>query len=88
MVHGREAYQNVCAAYHGFDGKARRLGLSADPTYQGDPMYVGSKAKSVPIEMLHKIRNGHPGAVMVSLQSLPMQAAVDILPYVRTLPTR
>ncbi len=88
VVHGREVFQNTCAACHGFDGKARRLGLSADPAYQGEPMYVGTKAQSGPVEVLHKIRNGHPGAVMISLRSLPMQAAVDILAYVQTLPAR
>ncbi len=85
---GRTMFQSVCAACHGFNGKARKLGLSADPAFTGDPMYVGTKANSGPVEVLHKIRNGHPGAVMVSLRALPMQSAVDLLAYAQTLPTR
>ena len=85
---GRAMFQNVCAACHGFNGKARRLGLSADPSYTGEPMYVGTKANTGPVEVLHKIRNGHPGAVMVSLRALPLQTAVDLLAYAQTLPGR
>ncbi len=83
---GRNLFQTLCAACHGFEGKARKLGGSADPNYLGKPFYVGTKARNEPIEVLHKIRNGHPGAPMISLRGLPMQSAVDVLAYVRQLP--
>ena len=86
-VVGRGLFQTLCAACHGFEGKARKLGASSDPKYVGKPLYVGTKARKEPIEVLHKIRNGHPGAPMVSLRGLPMQSAVDVLAYVRQLPT-
>lgn len=85
-VAGRNLFQTMCAACHGFDGKARKLGLSADPAYAGKPLYVGTKARQLPVEVLHKIRNGHPGAAMISLRGLPMQSAVDVLAYIQHLP--
>ncbi len=85
-VNGRNLFQTLCAACHGFEGKARKLGPSADPNYVGKPMYVGTKARNGPIEVLHKIRNGHPGAPMISLRGLGMQAATDVLAYVQQLP--
>lgn len=87
-VQGRAIYENVCAACHGFDGKARRLGISSDPAYKGVPLFVGSKATANPTEVLHKIRNGHPGAIMVSLRSFPIEYAVNVLAYAQTLPTQ
>jgi cytochrome b/mono/diheme cytochrome c family protein len=85
-ANGRNLFQTVCAACHGFEGKARKLGASADPNYVGKPLYVGTKARNGPIEVLHKIRNGHPGAHMISLRGLGMQAAADVLAYVQQLP--
>jgi hypothetical protein len=54
----------------------------------GDPTYVGTKANNNPVEVLHKIRNGHPGANMLSLRSLPIETAADVLAYAQTLPVR
>jgi cytochrome b/mono/diheme cytochrome c family protein len=85
-TNGRNLFQTLCAACHGFEGKARKLGPSADPGYVGKPVYVGTKARHGPIEVLHKIRNGHPGAPMISLRGLGMQAATDVLAYVQQLP--
>ncbi|MEQ1649164.1 MAG: cytochrome b/b6 domain-containing protein [Hyphomicrobiaceae bacterium] len=83
---GRNGFQTLCAACHGFDGKARRLGASSDPTYKGNPLWVGSKARANPTEVLHKVRNGHPGAIMISLRAFPMDTAVNILAYAQSLP--
>ena len=80
---GKAIFQNMCAACHAFDGRGRKLGISADPDFNGDPMYVGTKAANGPVEVLHKIRNGHPGAIMISLRAFSMQSAVDVLAYVR-----
>jgi cytochrome b len=85
---GKAMFENVCAACHGFDGRQRKLGVSADPVYRGEPMYVGTKTATNPIEVLHKIRNGHPGAIMVSMRAFPMETAVNILAYAQTLPPR
>ncbi len=83
---GRGLFQTLCAACHGFDGRGRKLGRSSDPNYTGKPLYVGTKAREVPIEVLHKIRNGHPGAAMISLRGLRMQSAADVLAYLQQLP--
>jgi cytochrome b/mono/diheme cytochrome c family protein len=90
-VKGRSVFQNVCAACHGFDGRARKLGASsdkADAGYKGDALFVGTKAVSGPTELLHKIRNGHPGAIMVSMRPFPMEVAANLLAYAQTLPTK
>ncbi len=88
---GKPIFQSVCASCHGFDGRARKLGVSSDPSdpgHQGVPLYVGTKAVSGPTEVLHKIRNGHPGAIMVSMRPFPMDVAVNLLAYAQTLPSR
>lgn len=85
-VQGRAIFQTVCAACHGFDGRARKLGISADPDYKGAPLYIGSKATGNITEVLHKIRNGHPGVAMVSLRAFPIEQAINLLAYVQTLP--
>ncbi len=79
---GERFYQNVCAACHGFDGKAINF-HDAD-----DPEYIGTVANENPWETLHKIRNGQPGMPMPALRVLPIQTLVDILAYTQTLPTR
>jgi cytochrome b/mono/diheme cytochrome c family protein len=85
-ANGHNLFQTVCAACHGFDGKARKLGGSGEPGYVGKPLYLGTKARKGPIEVLHKIRNGHPGAPMISLRGLGMPAASDVLAYAQQLP--
>lgn len=56
---GRNIFENQCMACHGVKGRA--LNFSDKPTA---PEYVGTIAQDNPWEMLHKIRNGQPGAVM------------------------
>lgn len=85
-ANGHNLFQTVCAACHGFDGKARRLGGTGDPSHVGKAIYLGTKARNGPVEVLHKIRNGHPGAPMISLRGLGMQAAADVLAYAQQLP--
>jgi len=79
---GAPVYQTTCAACHGFDGRALDWG-DAD-----EPGYIGTEAVGNPWEVLHKIRNGHPGVEMVSLSAFPMQTALDVLAYTRTLPEK
>lgn len=77
---GAATFQTTCAACHGFDGRALDWG-------EGDePGYVGTEANANPWEVLHKIRNGHPGVEMIGLSAFPPEDAVNVLAYIRTLP--
>lgn len=79
---GRALFQTICAACHGFDGRLLNWGTAAEPAY------IGTEASALPDEVLHKIRNSHPGAAMVNLRALPLSDAVDVLTYAATLPTK
>lgn len=79
---GASVFQTVCAACHGFEGRALNWGSSEEPGY------VGTEAQANPWEVLHKIRNGHPGVEMISLRAFDIQIAVDVLAYARTLPAK
>lgn len=79
---GERYFQNICAACHGFDGKALNFGDDDEPEF------IGTVATENPWETLHKIRNGQPGQPMPALRILPMQDLVDIVAYSQTLPMR
>lgn len=79
---GKAVFQNVCAACHGFDGRALNWGDSDSPGY------VGTEAQGNPWEVLHKIRFGHPGVEMPALTAFPIESAVDVLSYAQTLPAK
>ncbi len=79
---GAGFFQTLCAACHGLDGKALNWGTPQEPAY------VGTEAKKLPWEVLHKIRNSHPGAAMINTRALPLKDAVDILAYAQTLPQK
>lgn len=79
---GSAIFQTICATCHGFDGRLLDWGE------KGAPAYVGTEAQKLPAEVLHKIRNAHPGAAMVNLRALPLQDAVDVLTYAQTLPAK
>jgi thiosulfate dehydrogenase len=79
---GAAVFQTNCAACHGFEGTAIDWG---DPD---KPAYVGTEANANPWEVLHKIRNGHPGAEMISLRAFDVQTAVDVLAYTKMLPQK
>lgn len=81
-AHGKSIFQNICAACHGFDGKALNWGK------EDKPKYVGTEAQSNPWEVLHKIRAGHPGVEMPALMAFPTQDAVDVLKYTQSLPAK
>ncbi|MDH5797930.1 MAG: cytochrome c, partial [Paracoccaceae bacterium] len=78
---GREIFQTVCAACHGFDGRALDWG-DAD-----EPGFVGTEAVEVPDEVFHKIYSSHPGAAMVNLRAFSLEDAIAVLSYSATLPT-
>lgn len=77
---GAGIFQNVCAACHGFQGTKLDWG-DAD-----SPAYIGTEANANSWEVLHKIRNGHPSVEMISMRPFGIEAAIDVLTYVRTLP--
>ena len=79
---GANIFQNVCASCHGFQG------TKLDWGGEDEHAYVGTEANANPWEVLHKIRNGHPGHEMVSMRPFPIETAVDILTYIRTLPVK
>lgn len=56
---GKRIFEDQCMACHGVRGRA--INFSDKPA---EPEYVGTIASDNPWEMLHKIRNGQPGAVM------------------------
>ncbi len=82
MVNGTFWFNTVCARCHGFDGTDINFHTDADPEY------VGTVAAGNPWEFLHKVRFGHPGAPMPSLDLLgwSVQRAADIGMYAATLP--
>ena len=77
---GERYFQNICAACHGFDGKALNFGDDEEPEF------IGTVATENPWETLHKIRNSQPGQPMPALRILPIQDLVDIVAYSQTLP--
>ncbi len=79
---GKPVFQTVCAACHGFDGKALNWGDDKEPGF------VGTEANANPWEVMAKIRHGHPGVEMVGLVAFPMQTAADVLAYTKTLPVK
>ncbi len=82
VVRGASIFQTVCATCHGYDGRLLNWGSREEPAY------VGTEARALPAEVLHKIRNAHPGAAMVSLRAFALQDAVDVLAYAQTLPEK
>ncbi len=79
---GAGIFQNICASCHGFQGTKLDWGEGEDHKF------VGTEANANPWEVLHKIRNGHPGVEMISMRAFPLETAVDILTYVKTLPEK
>ena len=41
-----------------------------------------------PWEIIAKIRNGHPGHAMITLQAFSMDDVANVLAYAQTLPTK
>ncbi len=79
---GARIFQNICASCHGFQGT--KLDWGDDDEHA----FVGTESNANPWEVLHKIRNGHPGHEMVSMRPFGMDVAVDILTYIQTLPEK
>ena len=79
---GRGIFETTCAVCHGYDGRLLNWGTKEEPEFIGTAVEISAA------EVLHKIRNAHPGAVMINLRAFPLQDAVDLLAYAKTLPTK
>lgn len=72
---GEGYYNTVCAKCHGELGQAQE-GMHA----------LGKLANENPWETIQKIQNGQPDEDMPALRAFDLQASVDILAYIQTLP--
>ena len=82
-AHGEELFTGVCQACHGEDGKMLNFGDESEPEY------LGTIATDNPWEFWHKVTFGQPGGPMPAGLNAgwTAQDIVDLLSYVRTLPT-
>lgn len=88
IKHGKVVFTEHCIDCHGRDGRKRNFKSKKNPEY------VGTLANKNPWEAMHKLRNGHPGA-FVMMDAMPnmiseinIQAQVDLLAYMQTLPIK
>jgi len=72
---GEAYYNTICANCHGEFGMAQE-GMHA----------LGKIANRNPWEALQKIQNGQPDETMPALRAFELQASIDILSYLQTLP--
>lgn len=82
---GKLIYQNICAACHGFNGKAINF-AEGEEGEEGDAEFVGTIANVNPWETLHKILNGQPGQPMPALRLMPFEDVINVLAYSQQLP--
>ncbi len=76
---GKDIFEGACVSCHQADGKAYIIG---EP---GDRPSLGWVATRRPEQALHKIKNGVPGADMLSLRFLRQEQLLDLLAYLQTL---
>ncbi|MCU7929402.1 MAG: hypothetical protein KZQ90_01290 [Candidatus Thiodiazotropha sp. (ex Codakia rugifera)] len=79
LENGRPHFDALCAICHGLKGKKINFNTPQKPRY------LGGISRRNPWEVLHKIRNGHPGEQMINARSLTIQSQIDILKYVQQL---
>ena len=75
LSQGEGYYNTVCTKCHGELGQAQE-GMHA----------LGKLANENPWETIQKIQNGQPDEDMPALRAFDLQASVDILAYLQTLP--
>ncbi|MFN6951304.1 MAG: c-type cytochrome [Albidovulum sp.] len=81
LERGRAIFQTICAACHGFDGRALDWG-------EGDQHnFIGTEASQLPDEVWNKINNAHPGAAMINLRAFPVDDRISVMAYIAGLPT-
>ncbi len=78
-LRGKDIYEGTCIRCHDADGKAYIEGE------EGDRPALGWVARHRPEQALHKIRNGVPGADMLSLRFLPLSDIAAILAWLQKL---
>ena len=78
-LRGKDIFEGACISCHQADGKAFIEGE------EGDRAALGWVARHRPEQALHKIRNGVPGADMLSLRFLSTEQLADLLAYLQTL---
>ncbi len=78
-LRGKDIFEGACISCHQADGKAYIEGES------GDKPALGWVVQNRPEQALHKIRNGVPGADMLSLRFLEQNRLADLIAYLRTL---
>lgn len=81
---GQAYYSIQCSTCHGEDGKFINFGTAQSP------VYVGTLATTNPWEFLHKVRIGHPGSPMPSMDLLGFspQELAGIGRFSATLPAQ
>jgi len=72
---GQGYFETICAVCHGADGKK----ISDMPP-------VGAVVNKLPERALHRIRFSKPAVDMPALSALPLDVAVDVWEYTKTLP--
>ncbi|WP_139134773.1 cytochrome c [Magnetovibrio blakemorei] len=72
---GKGYFETICLACHGMDGKKIT-----------DMPPVGAVVNKLPDRSLHRIRFSKPGDSMPALAALPLDVAVDVWTYAKTLP--
>jgi thiosulfate dehydrogenase len=84
-AHGQELFDGLCFACHGTDGRQINFGDDEEPEY------LGTVAGGNPWEFIHKVLYGQPASDPTMPSGIDggwsMQDVVDVLAYVRTMPT-
>jgi mono/diheme cytochrome c family protein len=78
-MRGKDIFQGTCERCHDADGKAPIYGE------RGDKSSLGWIVRQRPEQAVHKIRNGVPGADMLSLRFLNMESLSGLLAYLQKL---
>jgi mono/diheme cytochrome c family protein len=78
-LRGKDIFEGACVSCHQADGKAYIVGEA------GDESSLGWVAMHRPEQALHKIKNGVPGADMLSLRFLKQEQLLDLLAYLQSL---
>jgi mono/diheme cytochrome c family protein len=76
-MRGKDIFQGTCERCHDADGKAPIYGE------RGDKSSLGWIVRQRPEQAVHKIRNGVPGADMLSLRFLNMESLSGLLAYLQ-----
>lgn len=88
ILKGKKFFNDSCKECHGSDGRLINFRSTSNPEY------IGTVAVENPVEAIHKLRNGNPGAfrsgkAMPNMnKSLSLKHQLDLLAYLQTLPVK